>query len=92
MKMELMQLDVKRFQNAWRLDWDQVKLLEKIGQGGAGEVFRGLINQSIPAAIKIMKSNGGAIVNLSSVAGLIASPGIVAYGASKGAVRQLPNR
>ena len=41
------------------------------------------------AAIKIMKSNGGAIVNLSSVAGLIASPGILAYGASKGAVRQL---
>ena len=57
MKMELMQLDVKRFQNAWRLDWDQVKLLEKIGQGGAGEVFRGLINQSIPAAIKIMKNS-----------------------------------
>ena len=36
-----------------------------------------------------MKSTGGSIVNLSSVAGLIASPGIVAYGASKGAVRQL---
>ena len=41
------------------------------------------------AAIKVMKSGEGAIVNLSSVAGLIASPGIVAYGASKGAVRQL---
>ena len=32
---------------------------------------------------------GGSIINMSSVAGLIASPGIVAYGASKGAVRQL---
>ena len=41
------------------------------------------------AAIKVMKPAGGSIVNLSSVAGLIASPGIVAYGASKGAVRQL---
>ena len=41
------------------------------------------------AAIKVMKPTGGSIVNLSSVAGLIASPGIVAYGASKGAVRQL---
>ena len=41
------------------------------------------------AAVNIMKSVGGAIVNLSSVAGLIASPGILAYGASKGAVRQL---
>jgi len=41
------------------------------------------------AAVKVMKSGGGAIVNLSSVAGLIASPGILAYGASKGAVRQL---
>ena len=41
------------------------------------------------AAVNVMKSVGGAIVNLSSVAGLIASPGILAYGASKGAVRQL---
>jgi NAD(P)-dependent dehydrogenase (short-subunit alcohol dehydrogenase family) len=41
------------------------------------------------AAVGVMKSVGGAIVNLSSVAGLIASPGILAYGASKGAVRQL---
>ena len=41
------------------------------------------------AAVKVMKSLGGVIINLSSVAGLIASPGILAYGASKGAVRQL---
>jgi 3(or 17)beta-hydroxysteroid dehydrogenase len=41
------------------------------------------------AAVKMMKESSGAIVNLSSVAGLIASPGLVAYGASKGAVRQL---
>ena len=41
------------------------------------------------AAVGVMKSVGGAIINLSSVAGLIASPGILAYGASKGAVRQL---
>ena len=32
---------------------------------------------------------GGAIVNMSSVAGLIGTPHLVAYGASKGAVRQL---
>jgi NAD(P)-dependent dehydrogenase (short-subunit alcohol dehydrogenase family) len=32
---------------------------------------------------------GGAIVNMSSVAGLIGTPGAIAYGASKGAVRQL---
>ena len=41
------------------------------------------------AAVGVMKSVGGAIINLSSVAGLVASPGILAYGASKGAVRQL---
>jgi len=42
------------------------------------------------AGVKAMKpGGGGAIVNLSSIAGLVATPGIVAYGASKGAVRQL---
>ena len=40
-------------------------------------------------AVKAMKESGGAIVNLSSIAGLIGTPLTVAYGASKGAVRQL---
>ncbi len=34
-------------------------------------------------------AGGGAIVNMSSIAGLIGTPHLVAYGASKGAVRQL---
>ncbi|MBT3536340.1 MAG: glucose 1-dehydrogenase [Rhodospirillaceae bacterium] len=34
-------------------------------------------------------AGGGAIVNMSSIAGLIGTAGAVAYGASKGAVRQL---
>jgi NAD(P)-dependent dehydrogenase (short-subunit alcohol dehydrogenase family) len=37
----------------------------------------------------IERSGGGAIVNISSVAGLEASPDILAYGASKGAVRAM---
>jgi 3(or 17)beta-hydroxysteroid dehydrogenase len=42
------------------------------------------------AAIKAMRrSNGGAIVNISSVAGLLATPEATAYGASKAAVRHL---
>jgi len=39
--------------------------------------------------VEAMKQAGGAIVNLSSVAGLIGTPHLFAYGASKGAVRQL---
>lgn len=37
----------------------------------------------------IRESGGGSIVNLSSIAGLLATPHLAAYGASKGAVRQL---
>jgi len=39
------------------------------------------------AAMRAMKSGGGSIINLSSVAGLRGSPGVAAYCASKGAVR-----
>ncbi len=35
------------------------------------------------------RSGGGSIINISSIAGIRATPDIVAYGASKGAVRQL---
>ncbi|MCF8469086.1 MAG: SDR family oxidoreductase, partial [Sneathiella sp.] len=41
------------------------------------------------AAVKAMKGRGGSIVNLSSVAALIGTPHLAAYGASKAAVRQL---
>lgn len=41
---------------------------------------------AIPA---LREAGGGAIVNLSSIAGLLATPHLAAYGASKGAVRQL---
>jgi NAD(P)-dependent dehydrogenase (short-subunit alcohol dehydrogenase family) len=39
-------------------------------------------------AIKVMKTNGGAIVNVSSIAGLLGVPQMPAYGASKAAVRE----
>ena len=39
--------------------------------------------------IRAMRDTGGAIVNISSIGGIYASPMFVAYGASKGAVRQL---
>jgi NAD(P)-dependent dehydrogenase (short-subunit alcohol dehydrogenase family) len=40
-------------------------------------------------AVRVMKGRGGAIVNLSSVAGLIGDPRLAAYCASKGGVRLL---
>ena len=40
-------------------------------------------------AIAAMRQAGGSIINLSSVAGLLATPTLFAYGGSKGAVRQL---
>ena len=41
-------------------------------------------------AIPLLRdSGGGSIINLSSIAGLLATPHLAAYGASKGAVRQM---
>ena len=40
-------------------------------------------------AVRIMKDAGGSIVNISSTAGIVGSPMLIAYGASKGAVRLL---
>lgn len=40
-------------------------------------------------AVRAMKDSGGSIVNISSVAAIIGTPHLVAYGASKAAVRQL---
>ena len=40
-------------------------------------------------AVRIMKDAGGSIVNISSTAGIVGAPMLVAYGASKGAVRLL---
>jgi len=39
------------------------------------------------AAIKVMKGQGGSIINLSSIEGLIGEPNTAAYNASKGGVR-----
>ena len=39
------------------------------------------------AAIRVMKENGGSIINLSSIEGLIGEPRTAAYNASKGGVR-----
>jgi len=41
------------------------------------------------AGVRAMKDHGGSIVNMSSVSGLIGGNNIVAYNASKGAVRLL---
>ena len=40
-------------------------------------------------AVGMMKGAGGSIINISSTAGIVGTPVLVAYGASKGAVRML---
>jgi 3(or 17)beta-hydroxysteroid dehydrogenase len=73
-----------------------VALLRDI-EATAIEEWRGLMAVNLDGvflgckhAIRVMKGRGGgAIVNLSSVAGMIGAPSLAAYGASKGGVRAL---
>ena len=58
---------------------------ERIMTVNAGGVFLGC-KYGIPV---IRSSGGGSIVNMSSIAALVATPFITSYGASKAAVRQL---
>ena len=75
-------LATTRYQSIDDIGLDEWKAVQEVNAQG---VFLGC-----RAGVKAMKlGGGGAIVNLSSIAGLVATPGIVAYGASKGAVRQL---
>ncbi len=59
-------------------DWD---LTQRINVDG---VFLGCRH-----GVRIMKATGGAIINMSSVSGLVGGHNLVAYNASKGAVRLL---
>ena len=59
-------------------DWRRVMAVNLDG------VFLGLKH-----GVAAMKAGGGAIVNIASVAGLVAAPQMAAYSASKGAVRAL---
>ncbi len=66
-------------ENAPVADWDRILAVNTIG------VFLGC-RRSIPL---MARSGGGSIVNLSSVASLVPTPFITAYGASKAAVDHL---
>ena len=57
-------------------DWRKIQAVNMEG------VFMGC-----RAAIRVMKENGGSIINLSSIEGLIGEPRTAAYNASKGGVR-----
>ena len=68
-----------RLEDLTEAQWDQVQDVNSKG------VFLG-IRQVIP---EMRKAGGGSIINISSIFGLVGSPGASAYHASKGAVRLL---
>lgn len=69
-------------QDIEHMSLDEWKFVNAVNSDG---VFLGC--RSVIQAMK--ETGGGSIINISSTAGFRASPGIAAYGASKGAVRQL---
>ena len=64
------------------ITWDEWRFVNDVNMDG---VFLGC-KAAIPA---MAKAGGGSIINVSSTAGIRGTAHIVAYGASKGAVRQL---
>ena len=49
------ELQIKRMREAWMLEWDEITLLKKIGQGVAGEVWKGCMNETNwDVAVKIV--------------------------------------
>ena len=75
-------LSVDERQDLESVDLDHWRAVQQVNVEG---VFLGCQY----AVATMRQTGGGAIVNLSSIAGLIGTPHLTAYGASKGAVRQL---
>lgn len=74
-------MTLREFNNAEEIDGDMWHKILSVDLDG---VMWG-VKQAIPA----MKKNGGSIVNISSIAGLIGIPNLYAYNAAKGGVRML---
>ena len=49
------ELQIRRMREAWMLEWDEITLLKQIGQGVAGEVWKGRMNETNwDVAVKII--------------------------------------
>ena len=49
------ELQIRRMREAWMLEWDEITLLKQIGQGVAGEVWKGCMNETNwDVAVKII--------------------------------------
>jgi len=83
-------LATEKYQHLAATDLDQWRAIQTVNVEG---VFLGckygVAAMSSGSGREKGGAGGGAIVNMSSIAGLIATSHLVAYGASKGAVRQL---
>jgi len=56
-KLKLSSMENVMLAEGWKLQWDEVKLEKKIGEGVAGEVYVGLLHGNMKVAVKTIKDS-----------------------------------
>ena len=62
-KIETQMEEITNMQKAWKLTWSEIALTKKIGQGGAGEVWRATLHGKMPVVVKLICDESADISN-----------------------------
>jgi len=52
------QEDIELLQRAWQIEWDQIKIIKKLAEGGGGIVYKGIMRNDLLVALKTISRTG----------------------------------